>query len=405
MEKGFDIAQAGQEACKCLLCYDAPCSKSCPAGTDPAKFIRKLRFRNLTGAIRTIKSNNVLGGACGVLCPSERLCEKECVAKGLDKPVQIKKIQRALIEHSWKIGFTPLKKGESRGKKAAVIGAGPAGLSCAAELAKSGFGVTVFDQKESAGGVLGFGVPNHRLDKEFLASELKDIEKLGVEFKFKTKIKTKEEFEKLTHEFDAVFVATGLWRAENLAGLGPANGLFSSIRFLEILKAGNTDEVEALIKNKRIAVVGGGNVAIDCAESAIKFGAKDVWLVYRRSYKEMPAEEAEKISAQNNGVVFLLLNQPTGLAVEGNKLTGLHLARTALGPPDASGRRTPVEIKESRWTLETDIVVEAIGNTVEESTKSWHPVFAGGDAVRGPSLIVDAIADGKMAAKAIAERL
>ncbi|MEJ2098154.1 MAG: FAD-dependent oxidoreductase, partial [Deltaproteobacteria bacterium] len=183
MKEGFSLGQAMAETDRCLLCHDAPCSKACPADTDPALFIRKFHLKNITGAIRTIKENNILGGACGVLCPTARLCEAECSATGIDRPIQIGKIQRFLVEHAWETGFNPLQKADSRPEKIAVVGSGPAGLSCAAELAKAGMQVTVFEARPEPGGVLRYGVVPYRFDLAFLENELKDIKKLGVEFK------------------------------------------------------------------------------------------------------------------------------------------------------------------------------------------------------------------------------
>lgn len=179
MEKGFDIAQAVAEADRCLLCFDPPCSRGCPAETDPGSFIRKLRLRNVTGAIRTIKVNNILGGACGVLCPASRLCEKECSATGIGRPVEIGKIQRALVEHAWKIGFQPLPRPSASRGKVAVVGSGPAGLSCAAELALGGYAVTVFEERAQPGGMIRYGVPTYRFDVEFLRNEMADLEHSG----------------------------------------------------------------------------------------------------------------------------------------------------------------------------------------------------------------------------------
>ena len=199
MRKGIDLPQAIAEADRCLLCHDAPCSKECPADTRPAEFIRKLRFKNITGAIRTIKTNNILGGACAELCPTHRLCEKACSAQfasqerpeGADRAIQIGKIQRFLVEHSWDLGFKVLEKGKRRPEKVAVVGSGPAGLSCAAELAKFGFQVTVFEARPEPGGVLRYGVVSYRFDNKFLNKELKDVRSLGVKFKCNSPIDAK----------------------------------------------------------------------------------------------------------------------------------------------------------------------------------------------------------------------
>ena len=424
MEKGFGLAQAVAEADRCLLCHDAPCSRGCPAETDPGAFIRKLRLKNITGAIRTIKTNNILGGACGVLCPTSRLCEKECSACGIGRPIEIGRIQRALVEYGWKTGFRAFAKPAPRDGKVAVVGSGPAGLSCAAELARDGIAVTVFEEHAEPGGVIRYGVPSYRFDKDFLKHELADLEFLGVQFRCVTRIDGWAGAEKLLHEgFSAVFLAPGLWGAERLAGAEKVKGVFTSVEFLAMLREERYAELSRQVEGKTVAVIGGGSVAMDCVESALKLGAKDAYLVYRRSFAQMPAEEEERLSALRLGVHFLLLNQPKEfLADAQGKLSGLELVRTRLGEPDASGRRAPEEIKGSEWVLEVQCAIEAIGNrpsagewsgamtvdrkgliVADKKTRktSAKAVYAGGDIVRGPALVVDAVQDGKLAARAI----
>ena len=430
MRKGFDMGQAIAEADRCLLCYDAPCSRGCPAETDPAGFIRKLRFRNITGAVRTIKTNNILGGACGVLCPTDKLCEKECSATGIGQPIAIGKIQRFLVEHAHETGFEVVESKNRRTEKVAVVGSGPAGLSCAAELAKEGFPVTVFEAREEPGGVLRYGVVSYRFDVDFLAAEMADIRKLGVEFKCGTPIDGQNGAEDLLKNgYRAVFLAPGLWGAVSLQEKTDIEGLYSSVSYLEGLRNGQLDAFAEKIENKTVAVIGGGSVAMDCVGSAIRLGAKDVYLVYRRSYTQMPAEEDERIEALQAGIHFILLNQPVGYVTgDDGCVKGLRLRRTALGETDASGRRTPVNIEGSEWVLPADMVIEAIGNKAEDSSPTWYPqvkldekklikvdpntgktsmegIFAGGDIVRGPALVVNAVQDGKVAARAMKEYL
>jgi NADPH-dependent glutamate synthase beta subunit-like oxidoreductase len=435
MSKGLDLAQAIAEADRCLLCHDAPCSEGCPADTQPAEFIRKLRFKNITGAIRTIKENNIMGGACGVLCPTPRLCEEKCSAmfkslnrpEGADRPIQIGKIQRFLVEHSWQRGFKVFEKPEPRSEKIAVVGSGPGGLSCAAELAKDGYQVTVFEARPEPGGVLRYGVVSYRFDMNFLKNEMADIESLGVKFECNTPIDGKNGAEKLLNDgFDAVFLAPGLWDAATIKPEGKdIEGLYSSVDYLAALRDGRFEEMEKKIKGKTVAVIGGGSVAMDCIESAVRLDAQDVYLVYRRSYSQMPAEPDERIEAQEAGVHFLLLNQPIDYVTDKkNRLKGLKLVRTRLGEPDESGRRRPVEIKGSEWIMDADVVIEAIGNKAPDDSPGWYPnvkvdgkkliqvdvetgktsvdgIFAGGDIVRGPALVVQAVQDGKVAARAI----
>ena len=439
MSKGLDLAQAIAEADRCLLCHDAPCSEGCPADTQPGEFIRKLRFKNVTGAIRTIKENNIMGGACGVLCPTSRLCEEKCSAmfkslnrpEGADRPIQIGKIQRFLVEHSWERGFKIFEKPEPRSEKVAIVGSGPGGLSCAAELAKDGYQVTVFEARPEPGGALRYGVVFYRFDLDFLEHEMEDIKTLGVKFQCNTPIEGKNAAEKLLKDgFDAVFLAPGLWDAATLKPEGKnIEGLFSSVDYLEALSDERFKQMEKKFKDQTVAVIGGGSVAMDCIESAVRLGAKDVYLVYRRSYSQMPAEPDERIEALEAGVHFLLLNQPVDYVTDKkNRLKGLKLVRTRLGKPDASGRRRPLEVPDSEWVMDADIVIEAIGNKAPDESPDWYPnvevdgkklikadaetgktsvdgIFAGGDIVRGPALVVQAVQDGKVAARAIKEFL
>jgi NADPH-dependent glutamate synthase beta subunit-like oxidoreductase len=439
MRKGFGLAQAIAEADRCLLCHDAPCSEGCPADTKPAEFVRKLRFKNISGAIRTIKQNNILGGACGVLCPTHRLCEEKCSAmfksqnrpEGAEHPIQIGMIQRFLVEHSWDREFEVFEKAEPRAEKIAVVGSGPAGLSCAAELAKDGFQVTVFEARPEAGGVLRYGVVSYRFDMNFLEHEMEDIKALGIEFQCNSPIQGKQGAEKLLKGgFDAVFLGPGLWDAATIKPQGQhIDGLLSSVDYLSALRDGRFEEMENKVKGKAVAVIGGGSVAMDCVESAVKLDAKDVYLIYRRSFTQMPAEPDERIEAQEAGIHFLLLNQPVDyVSDEKNKLTGIKLVRTQLGDPDESGRRRPEAIEGSEWVMDVDIVIEAIGNKAPAESPQWYPnvevndkrlvkvnpetgqtsvegIFAGGDIVRGPALVVTAVQDGKVAARAIKEYL
>jgi NADPH-dependent glutamate synthase beta subunit-like oxidoreductase len=430
MEKGIGAAHAIAEADRCLLCYDAPCSKACPAETDPGTFIRKMRLRNITGAIRTIKENNILGGACGVLCPTSELCERECSATGISRPIEIGRIQRFLVEYGWQIGFKVFEKAKELIEKVAVIGSGPAGLSCAGELAKQGYQVTVFAERAEPGGIIRYGVPAYRFDRKFFKNELQDLYDLGVEFQCNTKIEGKEGAEKLLADgYKAVFLSPGLWGTQRLIpGAENIHGVFSSADFLVALREERFEELGNQIKGKTVAVIGGGSVAMDCVESASKLGAKDVYLVYRRSFPQMPAEEDERLEALRLGVHFLVLNQPVDYLTDSEgKVTALKLVRTRLAEADASGRRKPVEVEGSEWELNVDFAVEAIGQKPDESVAwspavkldkkglivadpetgqtSSKPIFAGGDIVRGPALVVEAVQDGKLAARAIAKVL
>lgn len=432
MPGGFSMDQAVAEAARCLLCHDAPCSKGCPADTKPAEFIRKLHLRNVSGAIRTIKHQNILGGACGLLCPTARLCEKECSATGIDRPIRIGQIQRFLVQHSWDIGFRAFDKKvftreAPKKEKIAVIGSGPSGLSCAAELAKAGYPVTVFEARQRAGGVLRYGVPSFRFADAFLDQELKDLESLGVTIRCSTPISGKGAAEKLLSQgFKAVFIGCGLWEPVRMGPGGKSgHGVFHSVEFLEAMRQKRMKPMEKFMTGKTVTVIGGGSVAMDCARSALRLQAKDVYLIYRRSFSQMPAENDELIETLEEGVHFLLLNQPVGyLFDKKGLLTGIRVQRTKLGKEDASGRRAPEPIPDSDWVLETDALIEAIGNQAPPDQHALYPslktdkngliqvhektfktskegIFAGGDVVHGPALVVEAVRDGKNAAKAI----
>lgn len=438
MPPGMTMDQAIVEAERCLLCHDAPCSKACPADTQPGEFIRKLRLRNLTGAMRTIKSNNILGGACAVLCPTAELCEKECSVRmasdenpdGNDRPIRIGDIQRFIVEHGREMGFQPLAVEDTGvSGRIAVVGSGPSGLSCAAELAKKGYKVTIFETFAEPGGVLRYGVVPFRCDVDFVEKELADVRVLGVEIKCNSPVKGKAAAEDLLKQgYDAVFLGPGLWGAYALKDASSEiEGCFSSVDFLAALRDERFDGIISQFSGKTVAVIGGGSVAMDCVEASARLDTKDVYLIYRRSFTQMPAEEDERIDALQAGVNFLILHQPVDfLTNDKNQLTGLKLVRTRLGEPDDSGRRRPVMIEGTDWDMPVDIVIEAIGNKAPDESAEWFPnvkvddrrlivadpetgatsvpgIFAGGDIVRGPALVVEAVQDGKKAANSIDE--
>ncbi|UCG09446.1 MAG: FAD-dependent oxidoreductase, partial [Desulfobacterales bacterium] len=282
--------------------------------------------------------------------------------EGADRPIQIGMIQRFLVEYSWERGFRVFEKTEPRKEKIAVVGSGPAGLSCAAELAKDGYRVTVFEARPEPGGVLRYGVVSYRFDMSFLEHEMEDIKALGVDFQCNSPIQGKAGAEKLLKNgFEAVFLGPGLWAAATIKAEGmDIDGLFSSVEYLSALRDGRFEDMEKRIKGKTVAVIGGGSVAMDCIESAVKLDAKDVYLIYRRSFTQMPAEPDECIEAHQAGVHFLLLNQPVDYITDNqNRLTGMKLIRTRLGDPDESGRRRPEAIEGSEWVMDVDIVIEA----------------------------------------------
>jgi glutamate synthase (NADPH/NADH) small chain len=427
MTTGYTYSQAMAEAARCLLCHEPPCSAGCPANTDPGKFIRQLRLLNLKGAIATMYSNNVLAASCGVLCPTCSLCASGCTAEGLDEPIDIGGLQRFLAEYAWEIGFSPLAAGEPNGIAVAVVGSGPAGLACAAELARQGFGVTVFEKLDQPGGVLRHVLPEHRLTAEYYGREVDAVAKLGVEFRCNQAIETREAIQGLFDQgFAAVYLATGAWEGVRLGIPGSdAEGIQGAMPFLALCKK-EPEKARALVAGKEIAVIGGGDTAMDVAVSAKNLGAKDVYVLYRRSFQQMPGDRDEKVEVLHEGIHFVMLVAPTSYRVDGGKVTGIELLRNRLGAPDGSGRRRPEPIPGTEHTFAADLVVEAIGLQpgkslsslaglridpagriqVSDAGETGIPnVFAGGDAVRGAALISHAIGDGHSAAVAIANTL
>jgi dihydropyrimidine dehydrogenase (NAD+) subunit PreT len=408
MEQGFTMDQAVAEAARCLLCHDAPCSTGCPAGTDPDVFIRKLHMRNLKGAAALIKENNVLGGVSSLVCPTCSLCQAGCTAEGLDTPIRIGQLQRFLVEWAWDTGFQPLRAGVPTGKKVAVIGAGPAGLTCAGELARAGHGVTIFEGRAEPGGMLRYGIPEHRLSKDFIRREIRDITDLGVEIRCGEAVAGPGALDELFAQgFDAIYVATGAWQGLSLdAENRPESGLLEALDFLGMAKD-DPAAAAAMVKGRQVAVVGGGDTAMDAAVTAQLLGAADVYVLYRRSFTQMPGEDREKEQALAAGVHFMLLTQPVDYLSDGERLTGVSAVRTehvydvdlvieAIGlkpTGDAAGMGVATDDAGR-------VVITALGGATAR-----EGVFSGGDAVRGPSLVAKAIGDGKAAAAAINKHL
>ncbi len=424
MEKGFSFDQALAEASRCLLCHDPPCSADCPAGTDPGRFIRKLRFRNLKGAIAVIKQNNPLGGVCGVICPTRSLCEQGCLASGITSPIKIGRIQRFLVEYGWRVGFNPILPRPSNGKKVGIIGAGPSGLACAAELATEGYHVTVFEKLPRAGGMLQCVIPDHRLSRDFVDREISEIVELGVEIKLDTPIRTQADLDLLLKDgYEALYLATGAWKCAgmNITRSG-SEDIFDAISFLRLAKD-ESNKFAGLVKGRDIAVIGGGDSALDAAVTAMEHGAADVFLIYRRSYLDMPASDEAKELALSKGIHFMVMTQPVDYIIENGSVRGMRVVRCKPGEVDASGRRCPVLVDETEHSIEADLIVEALGLVPDDSVTQYSSlefdklnrivirdedgattvkrIFAGGDAVRGASLVTRAVCDGKEAATAI----
>ena len=394
---GFNHRTAMEEAARCLLCHDAPCSQGCPAGTDPAKFIRSIRFRNVKGAAETIRENNVLGGTCARVCPYDRLCEEACSRCGIDKPIQIGKLQRYAIEQEkvfkMKVLKAPAKK---KAAKVACVGAGPASLAAAAELAKAGYRVTIFEREEKAGGVLTYGIVPSRLPQAVVDHDIAQVKGLGVKFEFGKEVKAAD-----LEAYDAVFVGTGLWGANlpKIEGIELA-GVYSAVDFLKEART----KKNAFDPGKKVIVVGGGDVAVDCAVSAKLLGAEDVKIVYRRTLEEAPGNMTEFQYALTLGIGIT-----TGMAPAAIK---------------GADKVEAVEFKGFRdeaaqLVLSADTIVFATGQTAEDQTavapvkvadkglikapkgKAGGKFFAAGDIVNGGKTVVEAVAAGKEAADAM----
>ena len=416
--------EAVQEANRCLYCYDAPCMVACPTHIDIPTFIKKISTSNVKGSARVILESNLLGASCSRVCPVEELCEGACVLQEDHKPIAIGRLQRYAMDyaHSKEIKF--FKKGKDNGFKVAVVGAGPAGLSCAGELAKLGYDVTCFERKQLSGGLDTYGIVVFREPVEVSLSEVKMIEEMGVKFQNNVTVGKDISFDKLLEDFDAVFVSVGLGAVPDMEIEGEnLDGVVDGLDFIAETK---TEELSSIKFGQRICVIGAGNTAIDCATIARRLGAERVTIVYRRSEAEMPAYHFEYLFALGEGVGFSFLSQPVKV-VGGKKVEGLECVRMDLGPADASGRRTPVAVAGSEFVMPCDMVIKAIGQkkhsaitekltgygiktikgyiAVDESTKGTaHPrIFAGGDCIRshGEASTVMAVQDGKIAAKGI----
>ncbi|MCB6992965.1 FAD-dependent oxidoreductase [bacterium 210820-DFI.6.37] len=393
---GFTHRTAMEEAARCLLCHDAPCSQGCPAGTDPAKFIRSIRFRNVKGAAETIRENNVLGGTCARVCPYDRLCEEACSRCGIDRPIEIGKLQRYAIEQEAVYGMRILNApAEKKAGKAACIGAGPASLACAAELAKAGYDVTVLEREEKAGGVLTYGIVPSRLPQAVVDHDIAQVEGLGVKFEFGKDVKAAD-----VADYDAVFIGTGLWgtKVPDIEGKD-LKGVYAAADFL---KAARTTG-EGFDPGKRVVVVGGGDVTVDCAVTAKLLGAEDVKIVYRRTLEEAPGNMTEFQYALELGIGITTGMAPA--AVEGNgkveaavfkgfrdEAAQLRLSAdtivfaTGQGPEDMA-QVAPVTLTD-KGTIQA----------AEDGTTSADKYFAAGDIVNGGKTVVEAVAAGKAAA-------
>ena len=429
---GYTEEQALDEAQRCLHCKNKPCVSGCPVGINIPNFIEKVAQRDFEGAYQIITQQSSLPAVCGRVCPQETQCESKCVRGIKGEPVGIGRLERFVADwHNQNVCEAP-QRPVSNGHKVAVVGSGPSGLTCAGDLAKKGYDVTVFEALHTAGGVLVYGIPEFRLPKAIVQKEIDTLKALGVKVETNMVIGRVLSIDELLEQgFEAVFIGSGAGLprfmnipGENLKGVYSANEFLTRVNLMKAYLPGSDTPIEHA---KRVAVVGGGNVAMDAARCAKRLGAEEVFIVYRRSEKELPARAEEVEHAKEEGIVFHLLNNPTQiLGDDQGNVRGMECIRMELGEPDASGRRRPVEVPGSEFVLDVDCVIMSIGTSpnpliksttkgletqkwggiiVEEETglTSREGVYAGGDAVTGAATVILAMGAGKTAAKAIDE--
>lgn len=426
---GFDARLARDEATRCMNCPTAPCTQGCPVGVKIPQFLALVKEGRFDEAGAVIKSTNSLPSVCGRVCPQEEQCEKRCVRAKIDGAVSIGGVERFVGDYmlTRPSQTTEIKK---TGKRVAVVGSGPAGLTCAAQLASAGVDVTVYEAFHKIGGVLAYGIPEFRLPKKLVSSEADKLKDLGVKFEINTVVGKSITIEELREENDAIFIGSGAGLpmfmgipGENLNGVFSANEYLTRIN---LMGAFDPDSETPVQKGKRVAVIGAGNVAMDAARTALRMGAEEVTVVYRRSMEEMPARKEEIRHAEAEGVVFRLLTAPVEMIGEGGFVRKLKCVKMELGEPDAGGRRRPIAIEGSEFTIDTDMVIVALGTSpnplIKDSCKdletakrgilvvddnmmtSLDGVYAGGDAVTGAATVILAMGAGRKAAKAILER-
>ena len=430
---GYDAETAMKEAARCLDCKNSPCRTGCPVAVKIPRFLEKVREGDFEAAYEIITSTNSLPAVCGRVCPQEKQCESKCVRGIKGESVGIGRLERFVAD--WHMA-EQAKKGEvkvdapaSNGHRIAVVGSGPAGLTCAGDLRKMGYDVTVFEALHKSGGVLVYGIPQFRLPKEIVAKEIDNLKALGVKIVNNAIIGKSESVDELFDDgFEAVFIGSGAGLpqflhipGENLLGVYTANELLTRVNLMKAYR----DDYDTPIKRfGRVAVVGAGNVAMDAARVAKRLGAEHVYICYRRGRDELPARKEEVEHAEAEGIEFHLLNNPTRiLGGEDGHVTGIELQRQELGEPDAKGRRSPVPVEGSEWVLDVDTVIIAIGtspnplirNTTQGLTftrkggieadeggvTAREGVFAGGDAVTGAATVILAMGAGKAGAKSI----
>ena len=432
---GYTAEEAQCEASRCINCKNAQCMKGCPVAINIPGFVEQVKNGNFEAAYQIISESSALPAICGRVCPQESQCEGKCIRGIKGDPISIGKLERFVADWARENGIKPVGAKELNGKKVAVIGSGPAGLTCAGDLAKLGYDVTIFEALHEAGGVLVYGIPEFRLPKEdVVKKEIENVKSLGVKIETNVVIGKATTVDELLKDegFDAVFIGSGAGLPKFMGIPGEqANGVFSANEYLtrsNLMKAFKEDSDTPIMHAKKVAVVGGGNVAMDAARTALRLGA-EVHIVYRRSEEELPARKEEVHHAKEEGVIFDLLTNPTEIIADENGwVSGIKCIKMELGEPDASGRRRPVEIPDSEFVMDVDCVIMSLGtspNPLISSTTSGldinnrkciiadeehgkttkEAVYAGGDAVTGAATVILAMGAGKAAAKGIHEYL
>ena len=432
---GYNMEEAMEEAQRCLNCKNAKCIKGCPVSIDIPGFIHQVKEGNIEEAYKVIGKSSALPAICGRVCPQESQCEGVCIRGIKGEPVSIGKLERFVADYALEHDIKPQGAEKMNGHKVAVIGSGPSGLTCAGDLAKLGYDVTVFEALHELGGVLVYGIPEFRLPKQkVVAKEIEKVKELGVKFETNVVIGKSTTIDQLMEDegFEAVFIGSGAGLPMFMGIPGEnANGVFSANEYLtrsNLMKAFDDSYDTPIIAGKKVAVVGGGNVAMDAARTALRLGA-DVHIVYRRSEAELPARVEEVHHAKEEGVIFDLLRNPKKINVDENgNIKSMTVIKMELGEPDASGRRRPIEVPGSEYDIEVDTVIMSLGTSptplissttngldvnrrkcivADEETgqTSKEGVYAGGDAVTGAATVILAMGAGKAGAKGIDEYL
>lgn len=432
---GYNKEEAMEEAERCINCKNAQCMKGCPVAINIPGFIEKVKGGDIEAAYQVISESSALPAVCGRVCPQESQCEGKCIRGIKGEPVSIGKLERFVADWARENGIKPEGAKEKNGKKVAVIGSGPAGLTCAGDLAKMGYEVTIFEALHEAGGVLVYGIPEFRLPKtDVVAKEIENVKSLGVKIETNVVVGKSVTIDELMEEegFDAVFIGSGAGLPKFMGIPGEqANGVFSANEYLtrsNLMKAYNEESNTPIMRGSKVAVVGGGNVAMDAARTALRLGA-EVHIVYRRSEEELPARVEEVHHAKEEGIIFNLLTNPVEiLADENGWVCGIKCVEMELGEPDDSGRRRPVVKPDSEFVIEVDTVIMSLGTSPNPlisatteglETNKWkcivadeehgkttkEGVYAGGDAVTGAATVILAMGAGKAGAKGIDEFL